>query len=423
MGDDGRARWMWDRYRARRDDSGRLFFDGVISDITERRLAADELALARDQAERRSRTDELTGVANRRHFAEQLDAVLAAAPRDRHAPGVLLLDVDRFKRINDTYGHACGDAALVEIARRLRGRIRRDDVLARWGGEEFIVLASDAPDDRALRRIGETIRHAIADHPFEIGDHTLHVTASVGAARLDARHPDRESILVAVDQALYAAKRRGRNQTRLASEVREVEAQQDDPEGGALATALALSASLREGMPPLHAEQVGELSGRIAERLGLSPGFTARCRLAGLLHDIGKIAIPDRVLAKPGPLTDAEHALMRMHAEMGEQMARHIAGLSDAGPGIRHHHERWDGNGYPDGLAGEQIPLEARIIGCADAYSAMTCRRVYSNGREHADALNELRDERGTHFEPAVVDALLAVLDEQRRAAEQRLGL
>jgi HD-GYP domain-containing protein (c-di-GMP phosphodiesterase class II) len=176
-------------------------------------------------------------------------------------------------------------------------------------------------------------------------------------------------------------------------------------------------------MPPLHAEQVGDLSGRIAERLGLSPGFAARCRLAGLLHDIGKIAIPDRVLAKPGPLNEAERTLMRMHAEMGEQMARHIAGLSDAAPGIRHHHERWDGRGYPDGLAGEQIPLEARIIGCADAYSAMTCRRVYSNGREHADALRELDAERGAHFEPTVVDALLSVLDEQHRAAEQRLGI
>jgi diguanylate cyclase (GGDEF)-like protein len=423
VGEDGSERWMWDRYRMRRDDGGRLFFDGVVSDITERRRAADELAAARDQAERRSRTDELTGVANRRHFAELLDAVLAAAPQERRSPGVLLLDVDRFKRINDTYGHASGDQVLVEIARRLRSRIRRDDAVARWGGEEFIVLARDAPDDRALRRIGETIRHAIADRPFVTGGHALHVTASVGAARLDAGHPDREAILVAADQALYAAKRRGRNQTRVAAEVSEVEALQEDPEGGALATALALSASLREGMPPLHAEQVGDLSGRIAERLGLSPGFAARCRLAGLLHDIGKIAIPDRVLAKPGPLTVGEHSLMRMHAEMGEQMARHIAGLSDAAPGIRHHHERWDGQGYPDGLAGEQIPLEARIIGCADAYSAMTCRRVYSNGREHQDALRELGAERGAHFDPAVVEALLSVLDEQHGAAEQLLGV
>src|SRR5262249_27453835 len=158
----------WDRYRARRDESGRLFFDGVISDITERRLAADELAAARDQAERRSRTDELTGVANRRHFAEVLDAALAAAPAERRTPGVLLLDVDRFKRITAPYGPGCGDEVLVEIARRLRARIRRDDAVARWGGEEFIVLARDAPDDRALRRMGETIRHAIADRPIEI---------------------------------------------------------------------------------------------------------------------------------------------------------------------------------------------------------------------------------------------------------------
>jgi diguanylate cyclase (GGDEF)-like protein len=352
-----------------------------------------------------------------------LDRVLDAAPAERRSPGVLLLDVDRFKRINDTYGHHCGDQVLVEIAKRLRGRIRRDDAVARWGGEEFIVLARHAPDDQALRRIGETIRHAIADRAFEIGEHTLHVTASVGAARLDAAHPDRESILVAADQALYSAKRRGRNQTRVASEAFDPDARAEDPEGGVMATTLALSASLREGMPPLHAEQVGELSRLVAERLGMSPGFVSRCRLAGLLHDIGKIAIPDRVLAKPGPLTAAEHALMRMHAEMGEQMARHIAGLSDAAPGIRHHHERFDGRGYPDGIAGEQIPLEARIIGAADAYSAMTCKRVYSRGRDHSAALEELRAERGTHFDPEVVDALLDVLDDQHRQTERRLGL
>src|SRR5262249_54738367 len=146
VGEDGSARWMWDRYRARRDETGRLFFDGVISDITERRLAADELAAARDHAERRPRTDELTGVANRRHLAELLDAVLDVAPHERRSPGVLLLDVDRFKRINDTYGHGCGDQVLVEIARRVRSHIRREDAVARWGGEEFIVLARDAPD-------------------------------------------------------------------------------------------------------------------------------------------------------------------------------------------------------------------------------------------------------------------------------------
>jgi len=173
----------------------------------------------------------------------------------------------------------------------------------------------------------------------------------------------------------------------------------------------AIETLCREGMPPNHLEDVAELSSRVAVQLRLSSIDAVRCRLAGWLHDVGKVAVPDHILNKPGPLTDDEWEIMREHVVIGEHLVRQVPELADAASGVRHHHERWDGTGYPDRLRGEEIPLAARIIAVVDAYSAMTSPRVYSKARSTFAAVAELERCAGSHFDPAVVAAFVRVLE------------
>ena len=366
---------------------------------------------AREELERRSRTDALTGLYNRRHVVDALMAELERARRDGRLPGVVLIDLDQFKAVNDVYGHAAGDAVLRAVAHRLQAGVRRYDVVGRWGGEEFCVVVPGVGSDRALRRVAEAVRKAIADTPIPLpDDRLLRVTASVGCALATEGLWSVEAIVDAADRALYAAKRAGRNRTRLVTELTAEEIAAEEPEAIRLAQALALSAGAREGLPERHVRQVAELSRSIAESLGLTEDAVLRCRLGGWLHDIGKVAIPDNVLTKPGPLDEDEQAVMRTHAEVGEQIVARIAGLAQAAPIVRHHHERWDGSGYPEGLAGEEIPLEARVVAVADAYSALTSDRVYRRACSVAEALDELRASAGSHYDPRCVEALAEIV-------------
>ena len=178
-----------------------------------------------------------------------------------------------------------------------------------------------------------------------------------------------------------------------------------------MARALAVAAGVREGMPEAHAEQVALLATLTAERMALPVGVVLRCRLGGWLHDVGKAAIPERILDKPGPLDEEEWKLMRTHPAVGEEITCRVAQLREAAAAVRHHHERYDGGGYPDGLAGVAIPIEARIVAAADAYAAMTAERAYSAARTPQEAAAELRRSAGSHLDPGVVTALLDVLE------------
>ena len=191
---------------------------------------------------------------------------------------------------------------------------------------------------------------------------------------------------------------------------------QDEPESVSVARALARASGVRGGPPEGHAEQVSKLAARTARQMGLPEDLVLRCRLGGWLHDVGKVAIPERILANPGPLDDAEWALIRTHPIVGEDMVRGVAALREATAAVRHHHERYDGAGYPDGLVGGSIPIEARIVAAADAYAAMTDVRPYSPARTPQDAAIELRRSSGSHLDPQVVTALLAVLGSIARA-------
>jgi diguanylate cyclase (GGDEF)-like protein/PAS domain S-box-containing protein len=418
---DGVVRWVWERMRpSGRRPGGNIVVDGVVQDITERKRAEERLEAAlalaeqaRAEADLASRTDPLTGLANRRHFAEQLAAALDST-RPGQALGLLLLDIDHFKRTNDTYGHAAGDAVLREVARQLAQVVRSGDIVARIGGEEVAVVMPGGGKPEVLRVAGERVRMLVAAATVEHADSEVPFTVSVGAASsIDATTAD--SLLAAADRAMYAAKRRGRDRVCLFSELAGDDFLAEVPEALRIAEALALTVSVREGMPPLHNQQVADLAGAIANELGLSPQATLICQVSGWLHDIGKTAIPDAILAKPGDLTEDEWTQIRRHPEIGEAIVRRIAGLAEAASGVRHHHERFDGTGYPDRIAGEEISLEARVVAVADAYSAITSRRPYKRERSREEAIEELRASAGGHLDPRVVDALCHVLRTGRR--------
>jgi diguanylate cyclase (GGDEF)-like protein len=376
-------------------------------------LAAEQRA--REEAERISRMDVMTGLFNRRHAMETIEQELARAGRQDAAVGILMLDVDHFKRINDAHGHAAGDAVLIELARRLRAGVREWDIAARVGGEEFCVIAPGMESETDVAELGDRLRVAVAERAIVVGDElALPVTISVGVALL--RHGDgsAEQAMDSADRALYAAKRRGRDRIGRFSQLDHGDLRAEQPECLHLAEALAVASDLREGAPAAHSRTVSELSAGVAERLGLPQDEILRVRLGGWLHDVGKMGVPDAILTKPGKLSEEEWEVIRAHPTKGEELLRNFPELSLACAAVRHHHERYDGSGYPDGLAGDQIPLEARIVAVVDAYSAMTSNRPYQCAREEEDAMEELRRCAGMHFDPQVVDALLEELLHRR---------
>jgi diguanylate cyclase (GGDEF)-like protein len=422
----GRTRWLLDRWRCRREPGG-VIAEGIVSDITTRKQAQDGMAAAlaskqvayvaleeaRRGAERASNTDPLTGLANRRSFQHSLDRAMVTAASEPF--GLLLLDVDHFKRTNDTHGHQSGDDVLVAVVACMQTTLPENAVVGRWGGEEFTILVPGVQSHDTLRSVAEGIRLAVRDERLATRRGALAITISCGGV-LSCGGRDSEELVHAADAAMYRAKQSGRDRTLLAGDDR-TEAPSDEPELLLIAQSFAHTASIREGVPELHCAQVAELAGRIATRLGLPAATVLRCRLAGWLHDVGKIAIPDRVLGKPGPLTSAEWRVMVTHASFGADLVARTPGIAESASAVRHHHERWDGEGYPDRLLGPDIPLEARVVSAADTWNAMTHDRVYRRALDFDSACAEVLASAGSQLDPAVADALLAVVREERVVA------
>lgn len=421
IGADGVTRWVHDRAACRPLPNGGYEVSGIVSDVTDRRRLEDDLRRsveamqqnhrdlerARADAELRAATDDLTGTFNRRHFLQIAGEWLES---ETTRCGLLLLDADHFKQINDAHGHVVGDAVLVQLAGRLRSALDPGDCLARWGGEEFAVILCDCASEDELVQRAERLRKAVCGAPIVDTPVRLWLTISIGAS-LASPQADIDALLDNADRCLYAAKHQGRNRASLTPGVAPAASiHADHPEALEIARALAFAAGVRGGITEDHAEQVATLAALTAEHLDLSASLVRRCRLAGWLHDIGKLAVPEHTLTKPGPLTDAEWAIMRTHPDVGAAVILRIDALADLAPAIRHHHERYDGGGYPYGLSETEIPIEARVVAAADAYAAMTSERAYSAARTPREAAVELRARAGSHLDPAVVQALLAAL-------------
>jgi diguanylate cyclase (GGDEF)-like protein/putative nucleotidyltransferase with HDIG domain len=371
-----------------------------------------------------ARTDPLTKLPNRRGFRELLDLELERARRGEHRMAVLVGDVDHFKQVNDRSGHHVGDATLRRVARLLGDGKRQIDAAARVGGEEFALILPDT-DDRGAFVIAERLRIALRE---EFAGDTVPITISFGIAAYPNTGETASSLLRAADEALYGAKQSGRDRTVLHSPaLRDLLGEgrdKRDIEGErfvAVVLDLAEAIDLRFSGSARHSETVGRYAEMMGRELGLPEGRVARVRLAGMLHDIGKVGVPDAILRKPGKLTDEEFVVIRRHPELGAQILEH-ASLSDVRAWVGDHHERPDGRGYPNGRSGEQLSLEARILAVADAYEAMTSDRSYRASIGHVRARAELVRCAGSQFDPRVVKALLTVLDRESDRAEATLS-
>jgi diguanylate cyclase (GGDEF)-like protein len=346
-------------------------------------------------------TDSLTGLGNHRSFHEDLRREIARRTRSSSSFSLVMLDLNGLKQLNDRLGHHAGDQRIQAVADSLRATMRATDAAYRTGGDEFMVLL---PDERAwgalefARRLQEeALRHRAKPAV------TCGIAESVAFETAD-------TLLHRADLALYDAKRSGREIVLYADGLGPKPAARTE-EGASrrehrlLATALARAVDAKDAGTRNHCETVSELCVLIGQSLGLDADRIERLRLAGLLHDVGKIGVSDRILGKPGRLDDDEAAEMSNHVRIGHAIVA-SAELEEEARWVRHHHEHFDGSGYPDGLHGEEIPPESRIILVADAFEAMTADRPYRRARPVHEALEELDRLSGTQFDPACVDAL-----------------
>jgi diguanylate cyclase (GGDEF)-like protein len=369
-------------------------------------------SLATRRATRDAYTDSLTLIGNNRAYELGLATALDAAADGGTRLSLCLVDVDDFKRINDTYGHPLGDQVLVEIA-RLLGSATDCVGTFRFGGDEFAVVL--ACGEVQARRHVEALYQRVSAASFS---HGAAVTVSVGLASYPDQGDDVASLERAADSALYWAKHSGKNRYCIYSPAiaeafspAELERRAEHQARLRAAENLIRVVDAKDEYTGAHSERVALLVEAVARKLDVDDEQVEQLKLAGRLHDLGKIAIPDRVLQKPGALTPYEERQLAHHPELGASLLDGMD-IRPVDVWIRHHHEHWDGSGYPFGLEAEEIPFGSRVILVADAYDAMTTDRSYREAASPGDALVELRRQAGVQFDTSVVAALAAHLED-----------
>jgi diguanylate cyclase (GGDEF)-like protein/PAS domain S-box-containing protein len=393
-----------------------IFEDGQVSgcvvtfaDSSERKAWEAERERRLAEATERADRDPLTGLLNHRAFHKRLEEETERCRRDGSFLAVAMMDLSHFKFFNDAYGHLVGDDALRRVAEALRQSCRTYDVIVRFGGDEFAVLmpgagraeATAAADRLAERLQGLSLRPlgSLVEVPLEL---TMGVAvfpeefAENGGTSLD--------VVALADTRLYAAKS-GANVPRGEESFREQLVR--TVEGFAMLDALVTAVDSKDRYTRRHADDVLQTALSLAEALGLDDAARHTVSLAALLQEVGRIGVPDRILRKPGPLTDAEWEAVKQHPALGALLIGAVPSLSEIVEAVRHHHERWDGGGYPGGLAGDAIPFLARLLAVADAYAAMTADRPYRRRLTDSQARTILADGAGLHWDPACVAAFL----------------
>jgi diguanylate cyclase (GGDEF)-like protein/putative nucleotidyltransferase with HDIG domain len=390
---------------------GPLLAISLYQRSTHRALRAMRLAL----------TDPLTGLGNHRHFHERLQRELQTAEEHETPLTLCFIDIDNFKTINDRFGHPSGDRVLSQVA----GRLRQGGEAFRLGGDEFALLLVGQDENAALAAANSIVARTGA---LDL-DHIGNVTVSAGLATFPVQGHGRNELIRLADSALYWAKEHGKNRVRLyrpdvveLAELKRLAAGPDRAARYRAAASLAQAVDARDTYTGSHSKRVSELAARLATRLGLDAEQVELTRLAGSLHDLGKLAIPEEILRKAGELTDSERLVLQRHPQIGFRMLDSL-GVDPVAEIVLHHHERWDGAGYPSGLRGEDSPLGARIIFVVDAYDAMTSDRVYRARLSHEEALAELRRCSGTQFDPLIVEAFAEDLEEADEVAAEPVVL
>jgi len=416
-------------------------------DVLTLKTLADQLSIALRNARafqnalEESITDGLTGLKTHRYFMEALERELGRAQRSGHPFGVIMMDLDRFKLVNDQHGHLEGDRVLRLVAKLLNDQLRQSSVLARYGGDEFSLLLPDTTEEQA-QHAAERLRKSIEKEPL-LASH--HVTASFGIAVYPQHGATHKQILEVADTGMYLAKHEQGNRVRGAMPVPhdvQVEAYLDvelkrkfstgpeafnevlthvekavsaDSEVRVVdaVTSLARAIDLSDHYTRDHGQAVSRVAAQIARQMRLSDEEVAEIRRAGILHDIGKIGIPHTILYKPAPLTVEEYTIMQGHSVNGQRILEPLkVGVAQRiGLILRHHHEKFDGRGYPDRLKGHEIPLGARILTLADSFDTMVSERAYKKALSLEDAILELLRCREKHFDPELVQAFLKSLE------------
>ncbi|WP_168058027.1 diguanylate cyclase [Candidatus Manganitrophus noduliformans] len=377
-----------------------------------------------EEVEKRAATDSLTGLYNHREFQKRLGEETERASRYGKAFSLLMLDIDHFKVFNDTHGHPVGDAILKEIVKVIQKCIRNVDFPARYGGEEFSVILPETIGIHAAK-VAERIRKAIDDGPFVTPTgHRVHLSISIGVASFPEDGRRREELILSADQALYFAKKDGRNRVCRYCDTLKAAIEKDqnkltellrNPE---IKTIRDLAAVIDAKSPYTrgHSEGVIEYALLLADALNLGEQEKQSLQLASLLHNIGIVSIPDSILNKPGPLSTEERKIIQAHPGLAQMLIKESHNLDSVLPAILYHHERYDGKGYPNGLTGEEIPFLARVLGVVEAYHAMISVRPYRPKMSHEEAVQELRKNAGTQFDPGVVKTFLEILDKRNPA-------
>jgi diguanylate cyclase (GGDEF)-like protein/PAS domain S-box-containing protein/putative nucleotidyltransferase with HDIG domain len=447
---DGTYRWLLCRGIAVFGKDGSVCrLTGSQTDITERKTAEQQLAAALndltfalasekvllDELDKKNKelvelsiTDGLTGLYNHRFIQERFEFEFKRVKRYGGNLSCMMIDIDHFKDLNDTYGHQCGDYVLRDLSILFRKHSREVDICGRYGGEEFLILTNVSIE--FTMQYATKLHAAIERYLFGFDGKTFRVTVSIGVADFRPGMKDRHELIEHADLALYQAKEDGRNLIRIWKEkmgddesaVDHFSAQElkkkfvllsDQMRGTYMeyTNALVKAVDAKDPFTKEHSQNVSGCAVEIARALRLGESEIEIIKYAGLLHDVGKIAVNQDILVKKEPLTRDEFELLKKHPVIGVNILKDIRFLEKEIPIILHHHERWDGKGYPHGLKGREIPLGARIIAVADAFDAMTSGRGYKDKVSRSNVLAELKRGSGTQFAPEVIDVFVAVLE------------
>ena len=370
-----------------------------------------QVATLEAEVARGVRIDGVTGLLSARAFRGRLAEEITRARRYQRPLSLAIVTIDAFAAIETVPGFKTSDEVLAAIGMRLSQLTRAHDLVGRTGPAEFAILLPETDATDARDGLGRLIVEIEA-----VAEGTVSgVGTSIGIAGFE-RGLSAEGMIANARKACDQAQRQGGGQTALASDLDPLEETPTLALPPDAIPALAVALAERDRYTGEHSKAVIEMSAGVARYLGLRDAEIERIKSAALVHDIGKVAIPDEILKKPGPLTPAEWELMREHPVIGERILSVLPGMSGVARIVRHEHERWDGRGYPDGLSGEEIPLGSRIIFAADTYHAITSDRPYRAARSHGEAIQELTRCAGSQFDPTVTAALIGYLYGRRQA-------